>query len=57
MATSGLIAETNRRARDRRRVYFRITPLGREVARAEAERLVRLVDLARGKSVLSRSRS
>lgn len=57
MARAGLVAETGERARDSRRVYFRLTPLGVEVARAEAARLVRLVDLARGKSLLSRRSS
>lgn len=57
LADAGLIEETAERARDRRRVYFRLTPLGRAVVRAEADRLVRLVDLARAKAILSRGRS
>jgi DNA-binding MarR family transcriptional regulator len=32
---------------DERRRYYRITPLGRSAARAEARRLSALVDLAR----------
>jgi DNA-binding PadR family transcriptional regulator len=42
---------------DDRRRYFRLTPLGREVAKAEAHRLAELLGLARGKSLISRSRS
>jgi DNA-binding PadR family transcriptional regulator len=57
LADAGLIVETGEQARDRRRVYFRLTPLGLVVVRAEAQRLARLVDLARGKSLLSRSKS
>ncbi len=37
---------------DARRRYFRITPLGRRVARAEGERLLRLVTLARERDLL-----
>ena len=37
---------------DARRRYFRITSLGREVARAEGERLLRLVTLARERDLL-----
>lgn len=36
---------------DRRR-YYRLTPLGREVARAEARRLAELVGVARAKALL-----
>jgi DNA-binding PadR family transcriptional regulator len=57
MAHAGLIVQTDEVARDSRRVYFRLTPLGRDVSRAEAQRLARLVELARSKSVLSRGRS
>ena len=53
---AGLVAETDQRARDERRRYFRLTPLGRTVARAEARRLEQLVGLARAKSLLSRGR-
>jgi DNA-binding PadR family transcriptional regulator len=51
----GLIAESPRRpARDddARRKYYRITPAGRALARAETLRLVRLVAIARDKAVL-----
>jgi DNA-binding PadR family transcriptional regulator len=37
---------------DARRRYFRITPLGRAVARAETERMVRLVNLARERDLI-----
>jgi DNA-binding PadR family transcriptional regulator len=51
MVEQGLIAEVLKRpaARldDERRRYYRITPLGEEVARAEARRLSELVRLAR----------
>lgn len=51
-----LIEETERpetATDDARRRYFRITPLGRLVARAESERLLRLVNLARERDILS----
>ena len=38
---------------DARRRYFRITALGRLVARAETERMMRLVNLARERDLLS----
>jgi DNA-binding PadR family transcriptional regulator len=50
MVEQGLLAETNRRrtaADDERRRYYRITPFGRAVARAEMRRLTDLVRLAR----------
>lgn len=51
MMEQGLIAETRERPSpeldDERRRYYRITPLGRAVARAEARRLTQLVKLAR----------
>lgn len=37
---------------DARRRYFRLTPLGRRVARAETERMLRLVNLARERDLL-----
>lgn len=50
MLEQGLIVESRRRpARaldDERRRYYRITPLGTAVARAEARRLTQLVQLA-----------
>jgi DNA-binding PadR family transcriptional regulator len=51
MLEQGLIIETADRPvaelDDERRRYYRITPFGQEVARAEARRLVGLVELAR----------
>lgn len=51
MLEGGLILETRERpapeADDERRRYYRITPLGATVARAEARRLTQLVKLAR----------
>jgi DNA-binding PadR family transcriptional regulator len=51
MLEQGLIAETSDRPApdldDERRRYYRITPFGRAVARAEARRLTQLVRLAR----------
>jgi DNA-binding PadR family transcriptional regulator len=51
MLEQGLIDETDERPDpeedDERRRYYRITPFGRAVARAEAERLSGLVKLAR----------
>jgi DNA-binding PadR family transcriptional regulator len=51
MLEDGLLVETDERPApdedDERRRYYRITPLGRKVARAEAERLAALVRLAR----------
>jgi DNA-binding PadR family transcriptional regulator len=41
-------------AGDERRRYYRITALGRHVARAEAERLAELVKLARASGLLPR---
>jgi DNA-binding PadR family transcriptional regulator len=49
MLEQGLLVEARERPEDddERRRYYRITPLGREVARAEALRLQQLVRLAR----------
>jgi DNA-binding PadR family transcriptional regulator len=50
MVEQGLIAEVVKRATrqdDERRRYYRITPLGTAVARAEMRRLTQLVRLAR----------
>jgi len=52
MLSDGLIEEMDERPDpeldDERRRYYRITPFGVEVARAEARRLAALVRLARG---------
>ena len=42
---------------DERRRYYRLTPLGREVTRAEARRLEALVAIAHQKRVLPRRRT
>jgi DNA-binding PadR family transcriptional regulator len=51
MLEQGLISETRERPApefdDERRRYYRITPFGTKVARAEAQRLTQLVKLAR----------
>jgi DNA-binding PadR family transcriptional regulator len=51
MAEDGLVREVNDRPAsandDERRRHYRLTPLGRRVARAEAQRLADLVQLAR----------
>ena len=39
---------------DERRRYYRVTPFGRSVARAEAERLASLVKLARASGLIPR---
>ena len=39
---------------DERRRYYRLTPLGREVARAESRRLARMLRLARAKGLTPR---
>src|SRR5262245_59164168 len=56
MQEQGLIVETrSRRApedEDERRRYYRITPFGLAVARAEAYRLTRMVKLARARGIV-----
>lgn len=55
LLTQGLILEPKRRADpddDPRRRYYRITPFGLAVARAETQRLAGLVRLARGAGLL-----
>ena len=51
MLKDGWVAESGRRPAadvdDERRRYYRLTPLGRRVASAEAERLSRLLSVAR----------
>src|SRR5881409_1119929 len=59
MLKDGWVAESGRRPAadvdDERRRYYRLTPLGRRVASAEAERLARLVAAARANRLLSRA--
>ena len=53
---AGLVAESGERADpeqdDERRRYYRLTPLGLAVARAEARRLESMVRAARGKKLI-----
>ena len=59
MLKGGWIAESGRRPAadldDERRRYYRLTPLGRRVARAEATRLSRLVATARAHRLVTRA--
>src|SRR5215212_2737972 len=59
MLKDGWVAESARRPAadvdDERRRYYRLTPAGRSVASAEAERLWRLVTVARAHRLLSRA--
>ena len=59
MLKDGWVVESSRRpaadADDERRRYYRLTPAGRKVAAAEAERLWRLVTIARSHRLLSRA--
>ena len=55
----GLVAEVERAdadSEDQRRRYYRLTPLGRRVARAEVERLERATALARSTRLFGRTR-
>ena len=56
MIKADLIEESDERADpaldDQRRRYYRLTPFGRQVLAAEAQRLSRLVHLAEAKSIL-----
>jgi DNA-binding PadR family transcriptional regulator len=58
MVRHGLIREISSRPAkdmdDERRRYYRITPLGREVAMAESRRLAQMLDLARAKGLAPR---
>jgi len=59
LADAGLVEERPGRGRasvDDRRRYYRITALGRDVARAEAQRLASLVAVARAKALIARER-
>ena len=57
MLKDGWVVESARRPAadldDERRRYYRLTPLGRRVASAEADRLWRLVSVARAHRLLS----
>ena len=56
LLTDGLIEESNERPvpelDDERRHYYRLTPFGLQVARAEAQRLAALVHMAQSKQLL-----
>ena len=58
LLANGLIVEVRRRASkeegDRRRRLYALTPFGREVVTAEAERLSRMVASARSASLITR---
>ena len=61
LLNDGLITELRQRpaARedDERRRYYRLTPKGRDLAAAEAERLERVVSLARARRLLKRTQT
>jgi len=56
MTEAGFVVEVPRPDADRRRRYFRLTPLGRDVAKAESRRLEQLLAIARAKSLITRGR-
>jgi DNA-binding PadR family transcriptional regulator len=59
MLKDGWVVESARRPAadldDERRRYYRLTPLGRRVASAEADRLWRLLSVARANRLLTRA--
>jgi DNA-binding PadR family transcriptional regulator len=61
LLSEGIIAECRNRPPaeedDQRRRYYRLTPLGRQVATAEAERMERILSTAREKHLLKRLRT
>jgi len=57
LVDAGLVVERATRTSDERRRYYRLTPFGRRVAEAEAERLEHMVGLARAKALLSGGRA
>ncbi|HYL09922.1 MAG TPA: PadR family transcriptional regulator [Candidatus Acidoferrales bacterium] len=61
LLSEGLILELRQRPAasedDERRRYYRLTPLGRAVAEAEAERLEKVVALARSRNLLRKPRT
>jgi DNA-binding PadR family transcriptional regulator len=58
LLSEGIIAECRNRPPaeqdDQRRRYYRLTPLGRQVAMAEAERMERMIATARDRHLLKR---
>jgi DNA-binding PadR family transcriptional regulator len=61
LVNDGMIQESRRRPAaerdDERRIYYHLTPLGLQVAAAEAERHEKVVALARLKNVLRKPRT
>jgi DNA-binding PadR family transcriptional regulator len=59
LADEGLVAERPGGAGDddERRIYHRLTPLGRRVLAAELERLRSLVQYAEGQGIIARSKA
>jgi DNA-binding PadR family transcriptional regulator len=61
MLDQGIVEETDDRPDaeddDERRRYYRLTRFGRDVVRAEAARLERLVEAARSKKLVARPRT
>lgn len=59
MLDTGLIEETDERPDpeldDERRRYYRLTPFGRRVAQAEADRLAALLNVATSKRLMGRA--
>jgi DNA-binding PadR family transcriptional regulator len=60
LLNDGLIAELRSRPAqsddDERRRYYRLTPQGREVATAEAERMDEILSIARSRNLLKKTR-
>jgi DNA-binding PadR family transcriptional regulator len=59
LGDDGLVAEARAPSGDddERRIYYRLTPLGRRVLAAELERLQALLDYAEGQGIIARSRA
>ena len=61
LVNDGLIAELHSRPAesddDERRRYYRLTPQGRQVATAEAERMDELLAIARARNLLKKTRT
>lgn len=61
LLSDGLISELRHRPApsqdDERRRYYRLTPLGRAVAQAEAARMEKVVALARARNLLRKART
>src|SRR5258708_644762 len=59
LVNDGLIVELHSRpseADDERRRYYRLTPQGRQVATAEAERMDEILSIARSRNLLKKAR-